>query len=124
MEGSNYVELTNNNNNNNNTNNNNNNNNNNTSINNNKSECSERTSSLNCSGNVNNLSANSTNDSGLSNEYNLQLKSEPIGGPGTPDSLAELAANPDDCAGCGLLIQVRLKVFTIQHKILHIIMQK
>ena len=72
----------------------------------------ERTS-LNCSGSGggggNSVSGNSNNDSGVSNDYNLQLKSEPIGGPGTPDSLAELGGNSDDCAGCGQLIQVRDK---------------
>lgn len=74
-------------------------------------DCIERTS-LNCSGGgnnggaVNSVSGNSNNDSGVSNDYNLQLKSEPIGGPGTPDSLTELGAHSDDCAGCGQLIQV------------------
>lgn len=75
-------------------------------------DCIERTS-LNCSGGggnnggaVNSVSGISNNDSGVSNDYNLQLKSEPIGGPGTPDSLTELGAHSDDCAGCGQLIQV------------------
>lgn len=90
LEGGNYVELTG------------------------KGDCIERTS-LNCSGGggggggvVNSVSVNSNNDSGVSNDYNLQLKSEPIGGPGTPDSLTELGANSDDCAGCGQLIQVTI----------------
>lgn len=68
--------------------------------------CIERTS-LNCSSaGVNSVSGNSNNDSGVSNDYNLQLKSEPIGGPGSPDSLAELGGSVEDCAGCGQLIQV------------------
>lgn len=38
----------------------------------------------------------------------LQLKSEPMG-PSSPESTSELLLNggPDDCAGCGRLIQVR-----------------
>lgn len=73
-----------------------------------QSECIVERTSLNCSGSANNLSGNSNNnDSGLSNSYNLQLKSEPIVGPSTPDSLTELGTSPEDCAGCGQLIQVR-----------------
>lgn len=71
-----------------------------------KGECIERTS-LNCSGGG---AVNSNNDSGVSNDYNMPLKSEPIGGPGTPDSLAELAGHSDDCAGCGQLIQVSVQI--------------
>lgn len=72
-----------------------------------KGDCIERTS---LSGVVNSVSGNSNNDSGVSNDYNLQLKSEPIGGPGTPDSLTELGGSSDDCAGCGQLIQVCVAV--------------
>lgn len=68
-------------------------------------DCIERTS-LNCSGGGGTVSAISSNEGGLTSDYNLPMKSEPIGGPGTPDSLTELGANPDDCAGCGQLIQV------------------
>lgn len=37
----------------------------------------------------------------------LHLKAEPMGGPSTPESTSELQIGPDDCAGCGRLIQVR-----------------
>lgn len=36
----------------------------------------------------------------------LQLKAEPLGGPSSPESSSE-PMGPDDCAGCGRLIQVR-----------------
>lgn len=35
----------------------------------------------------------------------LQLKSEPLG-PSSPESTSELLTGPEDCAGCGRLIQV------------------
>lgn len=35
----------------------------------------------------------------------LQLKSEPHG-PSSPESSSELLTGPEDCAGCGQLIQV------------------
>lgn len=37
----------------------------------------------------------------------LQLKSEPLGGPSSPDSSSEHLNGPDDCAGCGRLIMVK-----------------
>lgn len=38
----------------------------------------------------------------------VQMKSEPSGGASSPESSAEIAnIGPDDCAGCGRLIQVR-----------------
>lgn len=36
----------------------------------------------------------------------LQLKSEPHG-PSSPESTSDLLSGPEDCAGCGRLIQVR-----------------
>lgn len=36
----------------------------------------------------------------------VQMKSEPAGGASSPES-AELGGGPDDCAGCGRLIQVQ-----------------
>lgn len=35
----------------------------------------------------------------------LELKSEPMG-PSSPESSSEILTGPDDCAGCGRLIQV------------------
>lgn len=34
------------------------------------------------------------------------MKSEPCGGASSPESSAEIANGPEDCAGCGRLIQV------------------
>lgn len=36
----------------------------------------------------------------------VQMKSEPAGGASSPESSAEIGVGPDDCAGCGRLIQV------------------
>lgn len=36
----------------------------------------------------------------------VQMKSEPSGGGSSPESSAETGGGPDDCAGCGRLIQV------------------
>lgn len=36
----------------------------------------------------------------------IQMKTEPLGGPSSPESTSETNANPDDCAGCGRSIQV------------------
>lgn len=47
----------------------------------------------------------SEGSSGISGSC-LQLKSEPLGGPSSPESSSELLTGPDDCAGCGRLIQV------------------
>lgn len=36
----------------------------------------------------------------------VQMKSEPAGGASSPESSADIGGGPDDCAGCGRLIQV------------------
>lgn len=36
----------------------------------------------------------------------VHMKSEPGGGSSSPESSAEIGGGPDDCAGCGRLIQV------------------
>lgn len=36
----------------------------------------------------------------------IQMKTEPLGGPSSPESTSETNAHPDDCAGCGRSIQV------------------
>lgn len=43
---------------------------------------------------------------GTSGKTYVQMKSEPSGGGSSPESSAETAGGPDDCAGCGRLIQV------------------
>lgn len=43
---------------------------------------------------------------GNSGKTYVQMKSEPTGGASSPESSAETSGGPDDCAGCGRLIQV------------------
>lgn len=38
----------------------------------------------------------------------VQMKSEPLGGVSSPESSSDINPGPDDCAGCGRLIQVRI----------------
>ncbi len=46
----------------------------------------------------------------------LELKSEPMG-PSSPESSSEILTGPDDCAGCGRLIQVTNNNFAILRKL-------
>lgn len=39
----------------------------------------------------------------------IQLKSEPHG-PSSPESTSDLLSGPEDCAGCGRLIQVHVQL--------------
>lgn len=43
---------------------------------------------------------------GNSDKRCVQMKSEPCGGASSPESSADIVNGPDDCAGCGRLIQV------------------
>ncbi|KAJ6644577.1 Protein apterous [Pseudolycoriella hygida] len=45
----------------------------------------------------------------------LELKSEPIG-PSSPESSSELLTGPDDCAGCGRLIQDRFFLSAVEKR--------
>ena len=62
------------------------------------------TSSSNNSNNNNRGICTDTQSGGTSC---LHLKSEPLCGPSSPESTSELLTGPEDCAGCGRLIQVK-----------------
>lgn len=44
----------------------------------------------------------------------VQMKSEPGGGASSPESCAETSGGPDDCAGCGRLIQVLIDILCLR----------
>lgn len=51
-------------------------------------------------------------DLGNSGKTYVQMKAEPTGGgASSPESSAEIGSGPDDCAGCGRLIQVQTHIF-------------
>lgn len=54
---------------------------------------------------------------GNSGKTYVQMKSEPTGGASSPESTAETNGGPDDCAGCGRLIQVYIWHLCTQYSI-------
>lgn len=59
---------------------------------------------------------------GSSGKTYVQMKSEPIGGVSSPESSAETSGGPDDCAGCGRLIQVNI-TFNKQTHVFHLVLR-